>query len=101
MISGTVAVSCRVSVEGQLSGSAQATLREFCNNGAGYRVYADHSADLADASLTVAGRTIKLSDQGSTLISESPSAAIATHALSLSVPAGVQGGSLSFRIVPV
>ena len=99
-IQGTVPLSCRVSVEGELASGATATLREFCNSSAGYQVLADHSPELAGAKLLVDGNVVTLAE-GSTIVSRSASARIAARQISLQLPAGADAASISFRIVPL
>jgi hypothetical protein len=76
-------------------------LTEFCNNPGGYEVYVDHSAGLTGGSLSVSGETVELSAAGTTLVSRSRHAAVASRTLGLTAPAGVVAGTLSFRIVPL
>jgi hypothetical protein len=105
-ISGYVPVVCRASVEqtmvspheGEVSLGA---LREFCNSPNGYAIHADYSDSLAKAAIIVDGRKVHLGKSGTTEISKSNRAGIATRALELDLPKGVQGGSVSFRIVPL
>ena len=105
-ISGYVPVICRASVEqtmvspheGEVSLGA---LREFCNSPNGYAIHADYSPSLAHAKILVDGRPVPLGKTGTTEISKSNRAGIATRALELDLPKGVQGGSVSFRIVPL
>ena len=99
-IQGTVPLSCRVTIEGELAPGGTAVLREFCNNSAGYQVVADHSPELAGAELVVDGNAVTLSE-GSTIVSRSTAARIATRQISLQLPAGTDAGSISFRIVPL
>ena len=103
---GYVPVICRASVDASLVGTAAGSnslgsLNEFCNSPGGYRVHADYSASLASAKLIVDGTAVALSDTGSSVISQSDSAAIDSHDLSLELPEGVEGGQLSFRIEPL
>lgn len=102
-IVGYVPVICRANVDttlvAPLQGTVQlGTLREFCNNPNGYRVYADYSASLANATILVDGKPVLLHSGGSTIVSQSSAAAIDSHALALEVPAGVTDGTLTFRI---
>ena len=106
VIEGVVPVVCRASVDVAVVPAAEGELKlgrltEFCNNGSGYRVYADYSPELAKATLLVDGAEVELDDGGSTLISSSDAARIASRDVALSVPDGVAGGTLSFRIVPL
>lgn len=103
-IQGFVPIICNASVDANVvpiaPGEANlGQLKEFCNNSAGYQVYADYSADLAEAVLVVDGKEVSLSDAGSTLVSSSQTAAVASHDLALRLPEGVTGGAISFRIV--
>lgn len=105
-IVGFVPVICRAQVEatqvaarpGQVSLGA---LREFCNSPNGYEVYADHSAGLARASLTVGSQKVPLSASGSTRIRKTNRAGIDSNAISLDIPEGASAGQISFRIVPL
>jgi hypothetical protein len=75
------------------------SLNEFCNNPNGYEVYADYSPNLSQASLLVDGQIVPLGDTGSTRISKSDRAGIVARSVSLDLPADVQSGSISFRVV--
>ena len=105
-ISGYVPVICRASVEqtmvapheGEVSLGA---LREFCNSPNGYAIHADYSESLAHAKIIVDGHKVPLNKSGTTEISKSNRAGIATRELELDLPKGVEGGSVSFRIVPL
>jgi hypothetical protein len=104
-ISGYVPVICRASVGASLAPVSGANvdlggLNEFCNSPNGYEVYADYAPSLASASLIVDGQKINLSNGGSTRISKSSQAAIATHSVALDLSKSQNvGGSISFRIV--
>lgn len=105
-ISGFVPVICRANVDATSVAPAAGTvqlgsLREFCNSPNGYRVHADYSPSLAQAKLLVDGRPVPLGADGTTVVSRSNRAAIDNHALSLDLPKGVSGGSISFRIEPL
>ncbi|WP_229658571.1 hypothetical protein [Tsuneonella deserti] len=76
-------------------------LNEFCNSPRGYRVHADYSASLAKARLIVDGTEVTLSQDGTTVISQSDRPAVDSHSLAVALPEGVEGGSLSFRIEPL
>lgn len=102
-ISGVVPVMCRASVDSTslplVAGRIDmGSLHEFCNNPAGYRVVADYSRNLAGAKLYVDGRAIELGTQGSVIVSGADSAAIASHAIELELPATAQAGMISFRV---
>jgi hypothetical protein len=75
-------------------------LKEFCNSPSGYRVVADYSPELASAKLIVDGVPVALAAEGSTVVSQSDSAAIADHSLALEMPQDGQTGTISFRIEP-
>jgi hypothetical protein len=105
-ISGFVPVICRASVDSTMVAPSEGqvslgSLREFCNSPNGYAIYADHSASLAKAKIIVDGKKVPLSNSGSTEITKSNRAGIATRNLELDLPKGVDGGSVSFRIVPL
>jgi hypothetical protein len=103
-VQGHVPVICQARVDAAtVSAGAGETslghLNEFCNSGAGYSVYADYSEELSNAVLVIDGKAVPLSESGSVLISTSATAAITSRELSLKLPDGVTGGSISFRIV--
>jgi len=105
-ISGYVPVICRASVEQTMVSPHEGEvslgqLREFCNSPNGYAIHADYSPSLAHAKILVDGRPVPLGKSGTTEISKSSRAGIATRDLDLDLPKGVQGGSVSFRIVPL
>ena len=103
---GYVPVICRASVDAVAAPVGAGTtslgmLKEFCNSPTGYRVVADYSPQLAQAKLIVDGVPVPLhKDGGSTVVSQSNSAAIANHSLALELPKGGQPGTISFRIEP-
>jgi hypothetical protein len=99
-IQGTVPLSCRVALAGELTSGSTAVLREFCNNSSGYQVVADHSPDLAGATLLVDGYALTLSEHP-TIVSRSTTARIASRQIALQRPAGARVGSISFRIIPL
>ena len=104
-IVGYVPVICRAHVDvGAVAPVAGTTslglLKEFCNSPSGYRVVADYSPALAQAKLIVDGVPLALAAEGSTVVSQSDSAAIADHTLALELPQDGQTGSISFRIEP-
>ncbi|MFM2301400.1 MAG: hypothetical protein RLZZ84_1136 [Pseudomonadota bacterium] len=100
---GYVPVICRANVDATVVAPMQGmvqlgTLHEFCNSPNGYRIYAEYSASLANANILIDGKAVQLQPGGSTMISQSSSAAIDNHALALAVPEGVTDGTISFRI---
>ena len=103
---GYVPVICRANVDASAVAPVAGTtslgmLKEFCNSPTGYRVVADYSPQLAQAKLIVDGVPVPLhKDGGSTVVSQSNSAAIANHSLALELPKGGQPGTISFRIEP-
>src|SRR5688572_847423 len=64
------------------------TMHEFCNNAAGYEIYAEHSPELAGAVLVVDGAAMPLSADGPTRVSRSDHADIAARSLELRLPDG-------------
>ena len=105
-ISGFVPVICHTRVTADFVAAEPGTaslgqLDEFCNSPRGYRVNADYSASLANARLIVDGAEVVLSQDGSTVVSQSDRPAIDSHSLAIALPEGVEGGSLSFRIEPL
>ena len=101
-LSGFVPVICRASVDATVvapgSGTVQlGALNEFCNSPNGYVVVANYSASLGKATLLVDGKAVPLGADGTTIVTQSDTAAISTHELALQ---GARQGSLSFRIQP-
>lgn len=102
---GYVPVVCRANVEATVikpkAGAIPlGLLKEFCNSPSGYRVVADFSPALANATLVVDGKKIDLGSAGSVVVSESDRAAITDRTLELQMPQDGQTGALSFRIEP-
>jgi type 1 fimbria pilin len=102
-ITGYVPVVCHVSSPDTSVVSGQSvdlgTLSEFCNNPAGYQVWADYTPTSTSAVLNVSGKKVPLSSSGSTLIDSSSNASINTRQLNLE--GGAEIKSISFRIVPL
>lgn len=103
-ISGQVPLVCRVSVDNSASAMLSANgnkslLREFCNNGAGYRVVASFSKQLAAGRLIVDGRTIPLNASGEVVVSDVASAASSVRTIAVEGDAKL-AGSIRFRIEP-
>lgn len=103
-ISGQVPLVCRVSVDNSASAMLSANgnkslLREFCNNGAGYRVVASFSKQLAAGRLVVDGRTIPLNASGEVVVSDVASAASSVRTIAVEGDAKL-AGSIRFRIEP-
>ncbi|HET9638406.1 MAG TPA: hypothetical protein VFP12_04290 [Allosphingosinicella sp.] len=98
-MTGYVPTICHAQV--QLNVASPGTLDEFCNNAAGYEIYAEHSPELAEAVLVVDGVDVPLSASGPTRVSRSDHADIATRSLELRLPDGrtAPNGTLSFRVV--
>ena len=104
-IVGYVPVICRANVDASSVAPVAGTtslgmLKEFCNSPSGYRVIADYSPALAQAKLIVDGKVVPLHKDGSTVVSQSNSAAIADHTLAIDLPKNGQIGNISFRIEP-
>jgi hypothetical protein len=102
---GYVPVICRAQIDATSVAPVAGTtslglLKEFCNSPTGYRVIADYSPALADAKLIVDGQQVALNKDGSSVISQSDSAAIADHTLAIELPADGQVGNISIRIEP-
>jgi hypothetical protein len=103
-ITGYVPVICNATLDasivpvngGQVS---LGQLNEFCNSPNGYNVYVDASPTLADASLVIDGTVVDIADEGSTLISSSTHADIASRNVALNLPETADAGTLSVRIV--
>lgn len=105
-ISGFVPVICHARVTSDIVAAEPGTaslgqLDEFCNSPRGYRVHADYSASLANARLIVDGAEVALSQDGTTVISQSDRPAVDSHSLAVALPEGIEGGALSFRIEPL
>lgn len=103
-IRGTVPVVCRVNLENGASTSlgsnqVQGTLREFCNSGAGYRVVAKYSPQLASGRLIIDGRVLNLDRTGEVVISDSSHAAFVARSITIDSN-GKNGGSIRFQIEP-
>ena len=101
-LSGFVPVICRASVDATVVAPGSGTvhlgaLNEFCNSPNGYVVVANYSASLGKATLLVDGKAVPLGADGTTIVTQSDTAAISTHELALQ---GASQGSLSFRIEP-
>ena len=101
-LTGFVPVICRASVDATVivpsAGTVQlGALNEFCNSPNGYVVVANYSASLGKATLLVDGKAVPLGADGTTIVTQSDTAAISTHELALQ---GASQGSLSFRIEP-
>ena len=98
-LTGQVPTICYAEV--QLTVAKTGTLDEFCNDANGYEVYAEHSPELAGATLVVDGVEVALSAEGPTRVSRSDHADIATRSLELRLPDGraAPNGTLSFRVV--
>lgn len=105
-VRGHVPVICRATLDDPQPRRVErlqplGSMSEFCNAGAGYRVFLDHPPGLA-GSVYVDGQKIALSHSGSTLISQSATAAKRTRALSLELDRpGSAPASLGLRIAPL
>lgn len=102
-IVGFVPVICHARVSADSVPASAGTvslgqLREFCNSPHGYRVVADYSPALANASLLVDGVAVPLADNGTTVVSQSDKPAMDTRGIALELPEDTAGGAISFRI---
>jgi len=105
-IDGHVAMACQTRLNGApvplAAGVTQlGTLYSQCNDPAGFRVFADTSANLGQAVLIVDGKRIALQGGASTLVIASAEPAMGSHALALDLAQMPGGGTLSFRIQPL
>lgn len=87
-IEGYVPVICRVSVDTAAAPALDGVvdlgrMTEFCNSARGYQVWVDHAPGLEGAALRLDGRRVALSPTGSTLVSNSGTAAFRSHRLGL------------------
>lgn len=103
-VSGYVPVICRATLDSTLVSATGSeidlgTLQEFCNSPNGYKVYVDHSPELAGATLIVDGTAVPLAENGSTEISTSAGPAGVSRKVALHLPEnGRANGALSVRI---
>lgn len=103
-ISGQVPLVCRVSVDNTASAMLSANgnkaqLREFCNNGAGYKVVASFSKQISAGRLLVDGVAIPLGSNGEVVISDVSHAASTVRSIAVEGD-GKLAGSIRFRIEP-
>lgn len=103
-ISGQVPLVCRVSVDNTASAMLssngnKAELREFCNNGAGYRVVASFSKQLSAGRLLVDGVAVPLGSNGEVVVSDVSHAASTVRSIAIEGD-GKLAGSIRFRIEP-
>lgn len=77
----------------------RSVLREFCNNGAGYRVVASYSKQLASGQLFVDGNAIALDGSGEVVVSDVSHAASTTRTIAVA-GSDKASGSIRFRIEP-
>jgi type 1 fimbria pilin len=103
-ISGTVPVICRAEMTANVVAPKDGRvslgqMNEFCNDANGYEVYAEHSPELANAVVVVDGVEVKLSATGTTRISRSDTAGIASRNVELRLADGQSAGTLSIRVV--
>ena len=105
-ITGYVPVVCNVQTGATavpLSGSDVnlGSVNEFCNDPNGYQVWIDYAPGVTSASVSVDGTQIPLASSGSTMISQSATAARHVRQLSLSTGGDTRLSSISMRIVPL
>jgi hypothetical protein len=77
------------------------TLQEFCNNPRGYKLFVDHSPELANSRLVIDGQAVLLSDSGTTLLAETDQPRLAARMLFIELAHGQPNGTLSFRVEPL
>ena len=99
---GYVPVICRASVganvvELQAGKTELGPMREFCNSGNGYQVWLDHGTGMEGAAY-VDGRRIPLASTGSTLISQSATAARRDRDLAIEL-AAASTANIAVRVV--
>jgi hypothetical protein len=99
---GVVPVICRASVSSnvvklQEGRTDLGAMREFCNSGNGYQVWLDHSAS-AQGAAYVDGQRIPLASTGSTLISQSATAARRDRELAIEL-AEASSANIAVRVV--
>ena len=75
------------------------SLKEFCNDGAGYQVWVDYSPSLAGDTLTVGGQQITLDGSGTAMIDSATGPNVVSKAVVLNVPQNGVSGTVSLRIV--
>lgn len=104
---GNVSVSCHVTGQSSVidaSGDVAdlGTLREFCNNAAGYNLYLDYAPQLAGAVVTVDGASIALGTEGTAALASEAGPAIRTRSvqIDLSEVEDPSNLAIAFRIVP-
>ena len=99
-VSAFVPINCHADVIGTPAPAAGlvdlGTLHEFCNDPAGYQVWADSTPGASGTAFLVDGRRVALSATGVTMISNSSTAASRLHHLQL---AGKIPQTISIRIV--
>lgn len=105
-ITGFVPVVCTARMSNSAVPVANGTLqlgqlREFCNSPRGYRVKADYSPSLAQATLLVDGKPVPLSKDGTVVVSHANGPKIDSRQLALQLPKNAAGGSISFRMEPL
>lgn len=105
-VGGHVPVICRVSIDSPLVPDTAGrvslgTMKEFCNNPAGYRVIVERSSLAGSAILIVDGREILLNSGQSVVVAQSARAAVAARKVELEIGTGGQAGALAFRIEPL
>lgn len=105
-ITGYVPVVCNVQTSASTVPLGSTTVdlgsvSEFCNDPNGYQVWIDYAPGVNDASVTVDGNQIQLASTGSTMISQSNTAARYVRQVSLNTGGDSRLTSVSMRIVPL
>jgi hypothetical protein len=104
---GHVPVSCHVSSTSNVIAIADGvadlgTVRELCNNAAGYTLLLDYAPQLAGAIVTVDGATIELGAEGTAALAAEQNPALRSRSVTidLSKVENTSDLAISFRIVP-
>lgn len=104
---GNVGVNCHVTSQSSVIDASHGvadlgTLREFCNNAAGYTLYLDYAPQLAGAVVKVDGANIVLGTEGSVEMASEAGPAIRNRAVTIDLSQVEDNANLAitFRIVP-
>ena len=104
---GHVPVSCHVTGSAAMIELADGiadlgTVREFCNNAAGYTLLLDYAPQLAGAVVTIDGTSVVLDGAGTASLAAEAGPALKTRAISIDLTgaADTADPAISFRIVP-
>ena len=104
---GHVPVTCHVKGDAPVADIAEeavdlGAIREFCNNGAGYDLYLDHSPQMAGAVVLIDGAEFELGSEGSVALAGEAGPAIQSRnvRIDLSEVEDTANLAIAFRIVP-